>query len=301
MSIGYFNGAWRPAAEITIGLDDLGFIQGVTAVERLRTYQGCLFETDAHLVRFERTLLAIGIDSADNELRSPALKRTLDHLLERNADWIQAAGEVGVTIFATPGRGLVANDGGPSKPTLGIVCTPLDQPNIQRRQRDGQALVVTGVQQTPAESWPRDIKVRSRLHYYMADQEARRQSPGAQGVLIDQDGGLTETSQANLAIVREGKIVSPPAERVLPGVTEQVVRRYARRLGIEWTEQNLPPRCLESVDEILLMGTTYGVWNGWLFDRQPATSHPGPVCAQLQNAFPDSRPPSGHTSIQSSL
>ncbi|QEG40334.1 aminotransferase class IV [Roseimaritima ulvae] len=272
-NLGYLNGQWRAAEQLQVSIADLGFVQAVTAVERLRSYAGQLFERQTHLERFRQSAAVLQLNLAGIDL-----DRLLDELLQRNAAWLAAAGEFGLTLFATPGSGP------PSPANLGMVCSRLDLPQIRQRQQFGQPIVVSDVQQPPPQCWPRQIKVRCRLHYYLADRAAAAYCPGALGVLLDQDGTLTETSVANLAIVRDGAIVSPPPERVLPGITQRVVEAYARREQIPWRHEPLPPECLRDAEEILLFGTTTGVWNGRLVDA-PVAGH-WPMSAELRKALP---------------
>ncbi len=281
--IGYLNGQWQPVDQLGIALDDLGFVQAVTAVERLRSYAGQLFQRQAHLERLRQTssFLQLNVSGIDFDA-------LLDSLLERNADWIAAGDEFGVTLFATPGRG------GSTAATVGLYCSRLNLAQIRQRQQFAQPLVVTDVQQPSPDCWPRWLKMRCRLHYYLADQAATRRCAGALGVLLDQDGSLTETSVANLAIVRGEQILSPPPDRILPGITQGFLQAYAQRQHIAWLHQPLSPQSLQDADEILLFGTTSGVWNGRLIqgpaDPSPALSDQ-PVSNQrmscrLRKAFP---------------
>jgi len=98
------------------------------------------------------------------------------------------------------------------------------------------------------------------LHYYSADAFARQLAPDALGVLIDEDGSITDTSIANLALSRDGRILAPAIEQVLPGVTQQVVRDLAERIGLPWQHQTLLPADLRTADEVWLMGTDGGLW-----------------------------------------
>ncbi len=51
-TIGFLNDRWIDTGEMSISIFDLGFRQAVTAVERLRTYNGKVFQVDAHLDRW---------------------------------------------------------------------------------------------------------------------------------------------------------------------------------------------------------------------------------------------------------
>ena len=56
------------------------------------------------------------------------------------------------------------------------------------------------VEQTSPRSLPRDLKCRSRMHYYLADLHAHRTDPAARAVLLDSDGTILEATTANILI-----------------------------------------------------------------------------------------------------
>ena len=45
----YYNGEYLTKSEISIQLDDVGFVLGTTVSERLRTFAGAVFRLDDHL------------------------------------------------------------------------------------------------------------------------------------------------------------------------------------------------------------------------------------------------------------
>ncbi len=277
--VGLLGGRWTPHAELCLPIGDLGFRQAATAVERLRTYGGEVFQLYDHLDRWQQTIDAIGIEGLPLHAAVIVL---IDELIGRNQPFVDSVGDFGITLFATPGCG----DG--DRPTFGMHLNRIDHDRIGRRRRDGQTLVVTDVAQPPEDSWPRRIKVRCRLHYYLADQIARRQHPEALGVLIDQDGSVTDTSVASLAIVESAKVISPPADRVLPGITQRVVQRLAERASIEWIHTTISPQRLSAADEVLLMGTDGGLWFAHRVGRAKiGVGKPGPVFQRLRSHFDD--------------
>ena len=269
---------WVPFEAVRIPVDDLGFRQGVTAVERLRTRRGQPFLLPEHLERMVATVAYLNIASPPTVSQLSAL---VAECLERNRTaWIGEA-EVGVTIWVTPGAVGSTTPGpnsagrttsgpttsgpttsGPttSGPTWCVHLNPIRRQMVKERLASGQPVVVTDVRQPPPESWSRQAKVRCRLHYFRADQIAQSIEPKATGLLLDTEGGITESNIANVAMVKNGQIVSPPSDRVLAGVTMSFARRVANRIGITWTEQAIFPHQLLEADEVLLMGTDTGVW-----------------------------------------
>jgi len=274
--LSFFNGSWLPHHQLSIGVEDMGFHQGVVAVERLRTYHGSIFATPQHLDRWKETTERLAIDALPS--RSEVMQR-LRELLQRNEAWIHPHGDVGITMVATPGA-----FGGTA--TFLLHLNPLDHKRIEHHRRHGQGLVITDVVQPDCASWPRAIKTRARIHYYLADRQAREAEPDAVGVLLDQDGSVTETSIANLAIVESGLILSPPADRVLGGITQHVIETLAAKDSLRWKKQAVSTDQLMGADEVLLMGTDGGIWFARSVNGNPiGRGKPGPVFDQLRQRF----------------
>jgi branched-subunit amino acid aminotransferase/4-amino-4-deoxychorismate lyase len=273
----YRSGDWVRYHDLRISVDDLGFRQGVVAVERIRTYSGIPFQVAAHLSRWQHSVESLGLGRLPSQSEISAL---LSALLRRNEALVARQQDLGITMLGTPG--LANRD----QPTLLIHLNPIDLRQIQHRRQFGQPLILTAVQQPSAACWPRSIKVRSRIHYYLADQQARQTAPNAIGVLIDEQGQVTETSIANVAIVRSGAIVSPPVHSVLGGITQQVIESLADHLQIEWHKQAIAPEELRQADEVLLMGTDGGLWFASAVDRQQiGNGCPGPLYLRLRDQF----------------
>ncbi len=273
--IGHFNGEWVRNRELRLPINDIGFRQGVIAVERLRTYNGKAFVPDRHLNRWERTTTALHIGGLPNR---GELRQLIEELLKRNQDFINDQGDVGVTVVATPGDG----DG---KSSLAMHLNVIDHDTVSDRRIDGQPIMVTSVVQPPNESWSRDIKVRSRIHYYLADQTARAAHKDAIGVLVDSDDCVTETSSCNIAIVSDGEITSPPKDRVLSGVTQSVIEEIAAHENLTWNRRPLSKADLSGADEVLLMGTTGGIWFANRVDQVNLSDKPRPIYSRLLVTF----------------
>ncbi|EMI15619.1 aminotransferase class IV [Rhodopirellula maiorica SM1] len=258
--VAYFCGDWIPAHSMKLSIHDVGFRQGVTAVERMRTYGGHVFRLADHLERFDATTNFLAIHKLPDRA---AMVDLVCELLARNREAIARQRDVGITIFATPGAV------GSADPTLALHLNPLNHSLNQQRQTQGQSLVITDVVQPPAASWPRSIKVRNRLHYYRADMLARSAiqkvssyaaNSDVIGVLVDDDGSVTETSIANVAIVEGQTIISPEPDQVLGGITQTVIEELAASESLTWKKERLSPDRFAAADEILCMGTDAGLW-----------------------------------------
>lgn len=267
---------WLPLRQVGIGVNDIGFRQSVVAVERLRTYGGRVLGLAQHLTRYRRTLDCLGIALP---LDQSEMQQRIGDLVTKNRPWCEQEIDFGITMLATPGEDA-------STVTEIIHFNPLDHNKIARQRTHGQPVVITSVRQPSEACWPRDIKVRCRLHYHLADHQARQVSPSGIGVLVDEDGSVTETSVANLAMVIGGEILSPPTTQVLPGITQHLIQRLALESGLTWRHQTIPPAQLRGADEVLLMGTDGGIWYANRVDEQPiCQAQPGSIYQQLRHAF----------------
>jgi branched-subunit amino acid aminotransferase/4-amino-4-deoxychorismate lyase len=95
------------------------------------------------------------------------------------------------------------------------------------------------------------------MHYYLADQEAQRREPNARALLLDQEGFVMEASTANLLIYRQTEgLISPPREKILPGVSVAVLQELAAQLQIPFGHRSLRVEDVQSADEVLLCSTS---------------------------------------------
>src|SRR5262245_10774808 len=236
--LAYLNGRYIPLSQAAIGVFDVGFLQGVTVAEQLRTFGGRLFRLDLHLSRLARSLALIGL-----ELGAPfdEIGKIATALVEQNRALIDPDDDLGATIFVTPGMSPTYAAVAPSSgPTLCIHTQPLTFSAWADKYQTGDSLVVTDTRHVPSECWPPELKCRSRMHFYLADKQARENEYGARALLLDERGFVTEASTANIVAYRaDCGLISPPKEHILPGVTVAVLEELAGRLGIAFGHAEL--------------------------------------------------------------
>ena len=243
------SGSWLPQSEVGLSVSDLGVLQAVSVVERLRTANARLIDLAAHLQRFESGCRELGIELPG----SWSLEEVSAECLQRHFETTEQE-ELAIVWMATPGAG--------GKPTLLVHAQPLPWSRIDSLTNVGQELVVSDAQSVPAECWSPQIKTRSRLHYYLADRQAREQTGNelAAGLLPNAEGGLTETSAANILLLHDGKLRSPPPESILQGVSLGRSVRLAEALGLQISYEHISFDMALQADELLLTGTTSCLW-----------------------------------------
>lgn len=281
--IAWIDGAFVTRAELALPVGDAGFVLGATVTEQLRTFRGTLFLPDEHARRLTESLAAIGIEPP---LAVDALMRAASDVATHNHRLTHDGGDLGVVTFVTPGDLPAQHGGRAARPRAIVHSFPLAFPLWARAYDEGVALRGVNVRQVPEECWPIRAKTRSRLHYFLADREAHRLEPGARAVLCHGDGRVSETSTANIAIVRDGAILTPPPADALPGVSLGFARQLAEATGMRWSERSLTAADLSAADEILLTSTPNCILPATRFDGvSVGRGTPGPVYGSLLAAW----------------
>ncbi|HWC90060.1 MAG TPA: aminotransferase class IV, partial [Pirellulales bacterium] len=275
---------WMPASRAAIMHFDAGFVLGATVSEQLRTFAGQLFRLDEHLDRLFHSLELVGVNPgrSQQELGSIATQlASMNHALLVEGD------DLGLTIFVTPGPYATLAPPEAGGPVVGLHTYPLPFRIWSEKYSHGEHLVVTDVQQVPERCWPRQLKCRSRMHYFLADQRARQIDPDARAVLADERGCLTETASANLLVFRRGEgLVSPPLADILPGISRATVLELAAGLGIGTAERPLGSEDVAGADEVLLTSTPSCILPVTRFQGLPiGAGKPGEVYHQLLDAW----------------
>lgn len=270
----YSSGQWILEEKLRIEVTDVGFLMGATVTERLRTFGGQVFRLAEHLKRMRRSLEIIGLDAA---AITDQLAHAIPEFVSRNAGEIAADDDWTINAFATPGVG------GRGTPTVCVHGWPLQFGQWAAAYETGVPAIVAAERQVPENCWPSELKCRSRMHYYLADQRAKAAKPGARAILLDQEGFVAESTTANVLLYREGEGLStPPDDHVLVGITLGVVHELAGKLGIPFLRRRIEPAELPLADELLLASTSVCLLPIVECDGQTiGNGRPGPVCGRL--------------------
>lgn len=286
--IAYCCGKFVPFSQLSVPVWDSGFVLGASVTEQLRTFRGELFRWKDHVRRLEHSLAVVGIDPP---LAADELYEVAARLIAENFPQLLPGRDLGLSIVITPGPyGSMAPEPGGS--AVYLHTYPLAFARWARQYETGAHLVTTGVTQVPASCWPPELKCRSRMHYYLADQQADRKQAGAKALLLDEAGRVRESSIANVLLCRDAgsspQVLSPPRREILPGISLDVTRKLVQQIGWQFEERELTLPDVEASDEIWLSSTPWCLLPVTRFERQPVGSgSPGPRFAQLLAAWND--------------
>jgi len=272
--VGYVNGTFGPLSEMTISINDRGFLFGDGVYEVLRGYDGRLWATERHWQRLANSLAAIWIEGVD-----------LEALLRIVREAVRRAGTANPLVYIQITRGIAPRnhdwDRQRLDPTVVVTVREAKEPSAEQR-RDGVRCVTL-----PDLRWKHcDIKSLNLLPNVMAKQLAH-EAGAYEAVLVDADGLVTEGSSSTLLAVSDGVIHCPPQTgAVLPSISRDLVLEFAAELGIEVRREPFSLEFLRAADEAMLCGTTSEVIGVTLLDDGAiGDGQVGPLTRQLAGAY----------------
>jgi D-alanine transaminase len=275
MSTVYLNGAYLPAEEAMIPVNDRGFLFSDGIYEVTPAYRGHLFRFDRHLARLLRGRCELRLEGEVGDLEE------IHHELLRRNGLEEAPVS---TVYLQITRGVAprthAFPGEPVPLTVYASAKVYTRPSRERWARGFTAVTV------PDRRWARvDLKTISLLGNVLAQQAAV--DAGVDDAILVRDGVALEGSHANMFAVLNGTLVTHPASNViLPGITRELVLELAGGLGIPVQEAPIQVEDLARADEVFLTGTTTEVKPCVQIDgRRVGEGVPGPVTTRLLEAF----------------
>ena len=285
----YLNREFLPASEAKINVYDYGVVMGATVTEFTRTFRHEPFRPEDHIRRLYRSIKYVGFDVwlSPDEM----LARTRE-LIEANSGLIGSEEDLGVVHFVTAGENrLYAGSAGGSaqlSPTICIHSFPLAFYIWRHFFTEGAHVVTPAIRHVPSQCLDPKTKNRSRLHWWVADQQAHAVDPRAISLLLDLDGNITECSGSNFVILVGRTIFSPTRRNILGGVSLMTLRELADELGLGWVEKDLQPYDVINADEAWLPTTPYCLAPCTKINGTPiGEGVPGPVFHEVIRAWSD--------------
>lgn len=283
----FLNDQIVPASQAHLAIYDAGIVLGATVTEQTRTFHKHPWRLGDHLDRLFRSLRYTHMDIG---LSKAQLNDISHELIEHNARLLDDADELGLIHFVTAGE--YATYAGRSEqtvrktPTVCVHTFRLPFEFWAKKMQMGAHLITPSIRHVPPQCYDPKVKYRSRMHFYLADLEARQVDPEASALLLDLAGNVTETSTANFLIVERGTIVSPTTVNTLSGVSRAMVVELAGRLGIPFVERDLQVYNAMNADEALLTSTPYCLMSvSKINGASIGTGKPGPMFRRLIAAW----------------
>lgn len=107
-----------------------------------------------------------------------------------------------------------------------------------------------------------------------------------EAILLDPQGLVAEGSGENIFLIKDRKIITPPPNFILPGITRDCVMQIASDLGMPVTETTITRNQLYLADELFFTGTAVEVTPIREIDWYPiGKGAPGPVTRKILDTF----------------
>ncbi len=275
----YVNGTIARAEDASIPVYDHGFLYGEGVYETLRTYNRVPFLYDRHLRRLRASAGYLQLDVPFSD----------ESLATWIGDTMVAAGdmeEAYIRVLLTRGVGELTYDiAATPVPSLVIIVKPLEEPPA-RVFTDGIKLALVPILRNHPGSVNPIIKSNNLLNNALAMQEAYRRGAD-EGLMCNYRGELSECSQANFFIVREGIALTPETDAgLLEGLTRSFLFEVGQDVGIQVRGQTLFPKDLEDADEAFITSTTRELSPVTrIDDRVIGNGKPGPLTLKLLEGY----------------
>ena len=270
-SLIFHNDRIVPLGEAHLSPGQVGLLMGWGVFTTLRIYRGVPFAFERHWARMAR-------DAARLEIQLPyeqmAVRQAVVELARANH---RPEGVARLSFVRNQGGLWSQADNLPPTDLLIFTRELVAWPVAHRLQVQTMGIFSAGrYAGAKMLSWVPHAAVLERAHAEGYDDT----------LLLNEKGQLAECTSANVFLVREGKVLTPPlSSGCLAGITREILFEIAPQAGTELREQDLTLDDLSSTDEVLISSTTREVaavstispdWN------YPA---PGKIARALEEAF----------------
>lgn len=267
MAISYLNGKWQAVEEATVSVLDRGFLFGDGVYEVIPIYAQKPFTLEKHLLRLDDSLKEIHLS---NPLSQAEWTNLVNEAIERSGDH-NAALYIQVTRGADTKRNFVYPEN--VEHTIFLMINPA--PILERKEVKPYSFVTM-----EDFRWQKGhIKSISLIAAGIIKNEAIAQ--GADDAILIREGNVTECSAANVFIVLDGVIITPPkSKHVLHGITRDQVIAVANEGGLKVEEREITPEELTLASEIFMTSSTHETWPVGSLDGQTVGNGGGGIVWQ---------------------
>lgn len=144
--------------------------------------------------------------------------------------------------------------------------------------RDGVAVTLLhGIRENP-NAKVMDVELRQHTN------DIKQTDEVYEVLLVDHEHCITEGSRSNVFFVFGNRVVTPPVDDVLPGITRKHIIACCLDKGIPFVEEKMPVSRLAEADAAFLSGTSRKVLPINRIDDMPFDSH-NAVTRLVQHAF----------------
>ncbi len=264
----YLSGEYLSLEDAYVHVEDRGFNFADSLYEVARIYNGVPFTLDRHIARMEQGARTIHLDygySPDD------FAGIVDNLLAEND-----LSEAFVYIQVSRGRAPRAHPfPEESHPTVFVMVKPHEPMSWEERLAGKTAIL------HPDQRYEFcDAKTTALLPNVLACQKARQE--GAFEAILMRGRWVTEGSNTNAYLVRDGAVFTYPLVNILPGITRSVLKEICSEANIPFVQKPFTSQQLKEADESFVTGSVSEIIPIVQVDSEKiADGETGPLTRQL--------------------
>jgi branched-chain amino acid aminotransferase len=270
-SLIFHNGRIVPLKEVHLSPGQVGLLTGWGVFTTLRLYRGLPFAFERHWKRMARDAERLQLSMQYSE---ETVRRAVAELARVNH---RPEGMARVSFVKNSGGLWSQAEDLPASDLLIFTRELVPWPAAHRLRLQPMGIFAGGQYAgTKMLSWVPHAAVLERTHGEGFDD----------ALLLNERGQLAECTSANIFVVREGKVLTPPlSSGCLEGITRQVLFAIAPGAGVELVEQELTPDDLSAAQEVFVSSTTREVAAVGTISPNWTYPAPGKTTQALETAF----------------
>jgi len=279
----WMNGTLLDTSKATVPFLTSGFHYGVAVFEGIRAYATprgpAVFRLRDHLRRFQASTHILGFRE---------LPYSVDELAKAVAETVRANGfdecYIRPLVWLADGGWNLTLDSG--KPHVGIAVWQQTVYLGQASPDQGLRAIVSSFTRNHPNATMTKAKISGNyVNSVLAKTDAQRQGFD-EAIMLDPEGYVSECTGANLFVVRGNRLVTPPTDAILEGITRSTVEALATDLGLTVHESRLSRDHLYVADEVFVCGTAAEVVGVAEIDsRRIGAGATGPVTRRIRDAY----------------
>ncbi len=280
----WFNGEIRDFEDCTVHIQSHAIHYGSSVFEGIRAYETpkgtAIFRLDDHLKRlyYSASIYRIPIPYSFDEMRDACIEAV-------RVNNLKSAYLRPVVMRGDCGLGLIPKD--MDIVDVSVLVDSWGAYLGEEGIKNGISACITSWQRLAPNTIPTGAKAGGN---YLSSQligfEAKDRGFD-EGIALGHDGLLSEGAGENLFVIKDGRILTPPASAsILGGITRDTVFSLIADLGMEVIEQTLSREQLYGADEAFFTGTAVEVTPIRQIDHLTiGNGGCGPITRRVQTAF----------------
>ena len=251
------NGKFIPNSQIGTKLWDAHYFFGFAVFDAFRTYNHIPHMLNCHINRLYNSAKMAGIDIPIDKIE---MVQRVHDVIDHNKQFFPKDEEFRFMIFVSPGYFKIYDDMGKCEPIVTINVTTCSRyaKHVYPYLSKGYTGLISSQPQIPSRFLDPKIKSCSRLHYGIADNEAKTYGIWTQPILLDEHGFITESSGSNFGFFKDDKICLPRDNNILRGCTMQFIEQTVFG-NLDVVKDNWEPYDIVNADFAFFTSTFLGL------------------------------------------